>query len=93
MYEVICDYYKHVLSIFHHLNQSWGTYPTYTRVPLHSDNDKISPEQWGASIEDEVAISDHGVVPLPMGIEGWTDMREHVYRPTRGQWQHIGGDF
>ena len=60
---------------------------------IHSDNDKISPEQWGASIEDEVAIGDHGVVPLPMGIEEWMDMRERVYRPTRGPWQHIGGEF
>ena len=69
LYEVICDYYKHVLSIFHHLNRSWGTYPTYTPAPPHGDNSKISPEQWGTSMEDEVTIGDHGVVPLPMGIE------------------------
>ena len=33
------------------------------------DNNKISSEQWGASMEGEVTIGDHGVVPLPMGIE------------------------
>ena len=33
-----------------------GAHIPHIRVPLHSDNDKISPEQWGASIEDEVAI-------------------------------------
>ncbi|EJK51864.1 hypothetical protein THAOC_28923, partial [Thalassiosira oceanica] len=25
-------------------------------------------EQWGAAMEDEVAIRVHGVIPLPMGI-------------------------
>ena len=33
------------------------------------NNNKITPEQWGASMEDEVTIGDHGVVPLPLGIE------------------------
>ena len=40
-------------------------------------NMRVLDEQWGAATEDEVEVGDHGVFPLPMGIE-WEDRCEQT---------------